>query len=71
MLCAPSRPWAAWRPKSNRKVPIPHDRFLYRNRIERCSNKLKHFRRIATRFDRRDTYFLAFLHPACAFLWLR
>ena len=59
--------------KCNRKVPIPHDRFLYRsrNRIERCFNKLKHFRRIATRFDRRDAYFRAFLYLACALLWLR
>jgi transposase len=59
--------------KSNRKVAIPHERFVYRtrNRIERCFNKLKHFRRIATRFDRRDTYFRAFLHLACALLWLR
>ena len=42
-----------------------------RNRIERCFNKLKHFRRIATRFDRRDVYFLGFLQLACTLLWLR
>jgi hypothetical protein len=37
----------------SRKVPIPHDQALYklRNRIERCFNKLKHFRRFATRYD--------------------
>jgi transposase len=31
----------------SRKLPIPHDRIAYRlrNRIERCFNKLKHFRR--------------------------
>ena len=59
--------------KRNRKVPIVHDaaRYRERNRIERCFNKLKHFRRIATRFDRRDTYFLALLHLACTLLWLR
>jgi transposase len=36
-----------------RKIPIPHDTVAYRcrNRIERCFNKLKHFRRFATRFD--------------------
>ena len=56
-----------------RKVRLPHDPLAYRsrNRIERCFNKLKHFRRIATRFDRRDLYFLSFLHLACAILWLR
>ena len=59
--------------KRNRKLPIAHDATLYRtrNRIERCFNKLKHFRRIATRFDRRDVYFLSFLHLACTLLWLR
>ena len=59
--------------KRNRKVPIAHDAILYRtrNRIERCFNKLKHFRRIATRYDRRDTYFLGFLQLACTLLWLR
>ena len=59
--------------KRNRKVPIEHDATLYRerNRIERCFNKLKHFRRIATRFDRRDVYFLGFLQLACTLLWLR
>lgn len=59
--------------KRNRKVPTAHDRTLYRtrNRIERCFNKLKHFRRIATRLDRRDLHFLSFLHLASALLWLK
>ena len=52
----------------SRKVPIPHDADLYktRNRIERGFNKLKHFRRFATRFDRRADHFLAFIHLASA-----
>lgn len=56
-----------------RKTHIPHDRQIYkaRNRIERCFNKLKHFRRIATRYDRRATHFLAFVLIACALLWMR
>ena len=56
-----------------RKVPIPHDPSLYktRNRIERCFNKLKHFRRFATRFDRRLKHFLAFIHLAAAMIWMR
>ena len=39
-------------PKRNRKLQRPYDRELYkqRNRIERCFNKLKHFRRFATRY---------------------
>ena len=42
-----------------RKHPVPHDRTKYklRNRIERCFNKLKHFRRFATRYDRRASHF--------------
>lgn len=57
----------------SRKVIIPHDTAIYRhrNRIERCFNKLKHFRRFATRYDRRATHFLAFIHLAAAMLWMR
>ncbi|MGI9383411.1 MAG: IS5 family transposase [Methyloligellaceae bacterium] len=56
-----------------RKRLIPYDFQIYkaRNRIERCFNKLKHFRRIATRYDRRAVYFLAFIHIACSMLWMR
>ena len=56
-----------------RKVIIPHDPVIYRhrNRIERCFNKLKHFRRLATRFDRRAIHFLAFLCLAGSMLWMR
>ncbi len=56
-----------------RKRLIPYDFEIYkaRNRIERCFNKLKHFRHIATRYDRRATYFLAFIHIACAMIWMR
>jgi len=56
-----------------RKRLIPYDFTIYklRNRIERCFNKLKHFRRIATRYDRRAAHFLAFIHIACAMLWMR
>jgi transposase len=56
-----------------RKVLIPHDALAYkrRNRIERFFNKLKHFRRIATRYDRRAIYFLAALHLASAMIRMR
>jgi transposase len=57
----------------SRKTIIPHDATLYRerNHIERCFNKLKHFRRLATRYDRRARHFLAFLCLAAAMLWMR
>lgn len=56
-----------------RKRPIPYDREAYkaRNLIERCFNKLKHFRRFATRYDRRKLYFLSFALIACSMIWLR
>ena len=57
----------------SRKRLIRHDKVLYRerNRIERCYNKLKHFRRFSTRFDRRAAHFLAFIHIASAMIWMR
>jgi transposase len=56
-----------------RKHLIAYDFEAYkvRNTVERCFNKLKHFRRIATRFDRQAAYFLSFLHIAAAMLWMR
>jgi len=56
-----------------RKHPFAHDRTIYRqrNRIERCFNKLKHFRRLATRYDRRAAYFLSFVHIAAAIIRTR
>ncbi|WP_158513418.1 transposase [Kozakia baliensis] len=58
--------------KRNRKVFITHDRVLYkhRNRIERCFNRLKHFRRFATRYDRRTIHFTGFVHLASAMIWI-
>jgi transposase len=55
-----------------RKVIIPHDADLYkhRNRIERCFNRLKHFRRFATRYDRRTVHFTGFVHLAAAMIWM-
>jgi len=56
-----------------RRITIPHDAAIYkhRNRIERCFNRLKHFRRFATRYDRRAIHFLAFIQLAAAMIWLR
>jgi transposase len=56
-----------------RKIIIAHDRDLYRarNRIERCFNKLKRFRRFATRFDRLDACYLAFIHLAASMIRMR
>jgi len=57
----------------SRKVIIPHDEVIYRmrNRIERCFNRLKHFRRFATRYDRRTIHFKGFVLLAAVMIWLR
>ncbi len=59
--------------KRNRKVFIPHDTAIYkhRNQIERCFGRLKHFPRLATRYDRRTVHFSGFVHLAAAMIWLR
>lgn len=59
--------------KRNRKVFIPHDTAIYkhRNQVERCFGCLKHFRRFATRYDRRTVHFTGFVHLAAAMIWLR
>jgi transposase len=51
-------------PKRNRKEPWGYDREPYRswNLIERAFNKLKQWRRIATRYDRRNLNFLSDTH---------
>jgi transposase len=52
--------------------PRAFDPHLYkrRNLIERAINKLKQFRRIATRYDRNPDNFRAFLHLAALSAWI-
>jgi transposase len=54
--------------KSNRKVPIPHDRVLYRkqHRIENMFGKLKDRRRVATRYDRCVHTFMSAIAIPCS-----
>ena len=56
-----------------RKLAIPHDATTYkqRNRIERCFGRLKHFRRFATRYDRRTIHFVGFVHLAAVMIWMQ
>jgi transposase len=53
-------------PKSNRKVQREYDSYLYkeRNLVERLFNRLKQFRRVATRFEKRARNYLSMLHLA-------
>lgn len=60
-------------PKANRRTPAPCDfhRYRDRNRIERMFNRLKQARRIATRYDKTATSFLAFLCLAASRIWIK
>ena len=65
--------WANIPPKRNRKEAICFSPYLYRarNLVERFFNKLKHFRAVATRYDKRDDNFLASVQLASIRIWLR
>ena len=60
-------------PKRNRKVQPIVDGNLYalRNLVERCFSKLKHSRRLATRYDKTADSYLGFLLVASIRLWVR
>ena len=60
-------------PKRNRKAQRHYDVHLYkeRNRIERFFNKLKQFRRVATRYDKLLVNFMGFVKLAAIAIWLR
>lgn len=45
--------------------------YRQRNAVERFFNKLKHFRAIATRYDKRDDNYLASVKFASLRIWLR
>ena len=57
----------------DRKIQRSVDRNIYRQRnlVERFFNKLKHFRRIATRYDKLARNFLAAVALASIRLWIR
>jgi transposase len=59
-------------PKANRKRPRACDFALYceRNLVERFFNKIKHYRGIATRFDKLASTFLAGVLLVCVLQWL-
>jgi transposase len=59
--------------KSNRKWKPCFSKTLYRerNQVERFFSKLKHFRRIATRYEKLAGNFLAMVQLASMRLWLR
>ena len=60
-------------PKQNRLVPRACDYAAYRERhLVECSiGQRKHFRRVFSRFDKYAKGFLAFVHFASIFIWLK
>jgi transposase len=49
-----------------------YDRHLYkdRNLVERFFNRIKQFRRIATRYEKLARNYLSFLNLVCTYLWI-
>jgi|TARA_B100002003_G_C13999357_1_gene482506 transposase len=41
-----------------------------RNLVERFFNKIKQFRRIATRYEKLDRNFMSMLNLVCTIIWL-
>jgi transposase len=65
--------WANIRPMTARRNVPAFSRFLYRyrNLVERFFNKLKHFRAVATRFEKHAANYLALVKLAAARIWMR
>ncbi|WP_417668151.1 IS5 family transposase [Roseibium sp.] len=65
--------WANIPTRRNQRDPICLSPYLYRHRnhVERFLNRMKHCRRIATRYEKHATNFLAFVKLAAIRLWLR
>ena len=59
--------------KKNRLVQIPHDKHIYkeRNFVERFFNRIKQFRRIATRYDKLAVTFMGAITLASILIWLK
>ena len=65
--------WANIPPKRNRTEALSFSPYLYRarNLVERFFNKIKHCRRVATRYDKLAANDLAFVQLESIRLWLR
>ena len=65
--------WANIKPISSRVNVPAFSPYLYRfrNLVERFFNKLKHFRAVATRFEKHDANYLALVKLAATRIWKR
>lgn len=60
-------------PRSNRKTPRAYDKHIYkeRNLVERLFQKLKQYRRVATRYERLAVNYMTMLCLASILIWLK
>ena len=60
-------------PRANRAESIHYDaeKYKMREKVERWFNKIKQFRRIATRYDKLARTFLAFVHLVATWVMIR
>ena len=65
--------WANIKPMPNRVNVPAFSAFLYRyrNLVERFFSKLKHFRAVATRFEKHAANYLALVKLAASRIWMR
>lgn len=65
--------WANVRPMPNRKRMPAFSKYLYRYRnvVERFFSKIKHYRAIATRYEKHDDNYLALVKLAASRVWMR
>ena len=65
--------WANIPPKANRKGSFSFSSWVYRQRnlVERFFNRIKHFRGIATRYDKRTDNYLAAVKLVAARIWCK
>jgi transposase len=55
------------------KAERPYDKWLYRERhlVECFMNKIKHYRRVFSRYEKLASRYLGFLHFVSSLIWLR
>jgi transposase len=57
-------------PDDRRHAVFDHVAYRERNRVERLVNRLKQYRRVATRYDKRAVHYLAMVTLAALLMWL-
>jgi transposase len=72
-ITGPMQAVATIPPKKLRAIQRECDYAAYRERhlVECLIGKLKHFRRLATRYDKYASRYLAFVHLASILIWLK